>query len=354
VVTVVAAHFAALVVVDEGYVTVGAALDEPALVAHDEGGEAAAVHEEHNLLAALEAGGHGLFHLFAEGAAGTEHGLSAKIEEVHVGEGAVFDAFGELEEFQPGILGALGPPVTFEGGCSATEEENGGGLLRTPASNGYSMVAGRGILLVGGLVLFVDDDDAKVLHGGEDGGTGADNDVGLAAAETLPFVVALAGGEGAMQDGHAVAETGLEAPDGERGERDLGDQDDGAAPAGEGLGQSLEVDLGLAAAGDAVEQAAPVDMIFKSLGHAVESALLRGSRGEDLSTLLESGIARPALDQFVEDGDESQLFEGEDRAASESGQGSVVFLGETTEDGGLAGSARGTFLSSGEGLGRRD
>ena len=103
-------------------------------------------------------------------------------------------------------------------------------------------------------MLLVDDDQAEVADRGEDGGARADADAGLAAAQAAPLVEALAGGEGRVEDGEAVAEAGAEAGDGLRREADLGDEDDRAAAARERRLDRGEVDLGLAGAGDAVEE----------------------------------------------------------------------------------------------------
>jgi len=121
------------------------------------------------------------------------------------------------------------------------------------------VVAGGGVLFVRGFVFFVDNDHAEVGQRREDGGAGADDDAGAALADFLPFVVAFAGGEVAVEDGDeglmgAAAEAGFEAFDGLGGEGDFGDENDGALAAGEGVGDGLEVNFGFAAAGDAVEE----------------------------------------------------------------------------------------------------
>ena len=55
-------------------------------------------------------------------------------------------------------------------------------------------------------MLFIDDDEAEVWKGGEDGGACADDDAGGAFADAVPFVEALALGEVAMEDGDLVGE----------------------------------------------------------------------------------------------------------------------------------------------------
>src|ERR687890_1712888 len=92
---------------------------------------------------------------------------------------------------------------------------------------------------------------------GDDGGAGADADTRLTAAQAPPLVVALAGGEGRVEHGEAVAEPGAEAGDGLRCQPDLGDEDDRSPAALQCRLDGGQVDLGLARSGDAVEEELP-------------------------------------------------------------------------------------------------
>ena len=135
-------------------------------------------------------------------------------------------------------------------------DEHGAAVRGAAAGDRAGVVAGVALLLVGGVVLLVDDDQAEVADRGEDGRARADADARLAAAQPPPLVVALAGGEGRVEDREAVAEAGAEAGHRLRGEADLGDEDDRApAPLQRRLDRR-QVDLGLARAGDAVQQLA--------------------------------------------------------------------------------------------------
>jgi len=115
--------------------------------------------------------------------------------ELDLGERPLADALGQLEKFEAGVLGVDGAPVALEGGSGGAEEQHGAGGLRAPTGDGHGLVARRGVLLVRGLVLLVHDDDAEVLHRGEQRGAGANDDPRLPAADAFPFVVALAEGE---------------------------------------------------------------------------------------------------------------------------------------------------------------
>ena len=102
-------------------------------------------------------------------------------------------------------------------------------------------------------MLLVDDDQAQVGDGREHRRARPDADARLAAAQTSPLVVALAGAQLRVQDGDGVAEAGLEAGDRLRGQGDLGHEHDPRAR-GRAPPRRRQVDLGLARTGDAVKQ----------------------------------------------------------------------------------------------------
>ena len=98
-------------------------------------------------------------------------------------------------------------------------------------------------------MLLVDADQPEVRHRSEDRRAGADDDRCLAGDDPLALVAPLGVGQPGVQDGDAIAEAGLEAPERLRRQRDLGDEHDRAAAARERRRAGLEVDLGLAAPG---------------------------------------------------------------------------------------------------------
>ena len=117
------------------------------------------------------------------------------------------------------------------------------------------VVARVALLLVGGVVLLVDHDQAEIAHRREDGRARPDADPGLArsaGAATRRSARPPACAE--WSSATRVAEAAPEAIHRLRGEGDLGDEHDRAAAAGERLPGGLQVDLGLARAGHAVEE----------------------------------------------------------------------------------------------------
>src|SRR5208282_1210400 len=93
----------------------------------------------------------------------------------------------------------------------------------------------------------------------KDGGTRTDGNAGAALAYLVPFVMALAGGEMAVQHRdqrlqRPGAEPRLEALDRLRREGDFRDEDNRALALLQGMGDGLQIHFRLAAAGDAVEE----------------------------------------------------------------------------------------------------
>jgi hypothetical protein len=67
------------------------------------------------------------------------------------------------------------------------------------------LVSGHLLLLVGGLVFFIDDDESEVGERGEDCAPCPDDDTGFPGSDAVPFVVAFSVGEVAVEDGDFVA-----------------------------------------------------------------------------------------------------------------------------------------------------
>ncbi len=172
-------------------------------------------------------------------------GLPAQVDDLHRRQPAG-DAPAELEplERRP----ALGPR-------RRRPEDRDGALERCALDRDRAGVVARiGLLLVGRVLLLVDDDQAEPVHRREDRRAGADDDPRLAGDDPRTFVAALGVGERRVQDRDPVAEAGPHAADRLRCERDLRNENDGAEAALEDGGAGLEVDLRLPRAGRAPEQ----------------------------------------------------------------------------------------------------
>ena len=156
----------------------------------------------------------------------------------------------------------------FERGGGRAEDHGRAGGRGAEPGGLAGVVARRLVLFIGGVVLLVEDHEPEVVDGGEHRRAGPEHDPRLAPADPPEGGAALGGAESAVEDGDAGGGggwggragggwggsgwAGAEAGAEERfllgGERDLGDEQEGAAAGLEAGGDRLEVNLGLAAA----------------------------------------------------------------------------------------------------------
>ena len=137
------------------------------------------------------------------------------------------DAFGQRQARQaPAVGGVDGLDRRGRG----PEDERRGVLSRAQRDHVAGVVAGRFALLVGGVVLLVDDEEAGVGHGREGRRAGADDGERVARANPVPGLGPLSLREGRVQHGRALGELPPELAGEDRGERDLRHEPDRAAP----------------------------------------------------------------------------------------------------------------------------
>lgn len=101
----------------------------------------------------------------------------------------------------------------------------------------------------------VDDNETEVVERGEEGGTGADDDLGDVGLEDLePDFAAFGHGLGGVNEENTLTEGLLKDLDELAGKGDLGDEEDDGFLLLERVRGELEVDISLAATGDAAEE----------------------------------------------------------------------------------------------------
>ena len=182
--------------------------------------------------------------------------LLAHIDDAHDGHALVVHARGHVEQ---GVLAALDVVEALHRRRGGAEDDDGAFHLCAHDGDIARVVAGGFLLLVGVLVFLIHNDESKRINGRKDGGARPDDDAGAALPYLVPFIMALARGEMAVQHGderlqRAGAEAGLEAFDGLRREGNLRHEHDGALPLPQRVRNGLEVYLRLARAGDAVQE----------------------------------------------------------------------------------------------------
>ena len=341
-------------VIGDGDGAVGALAGVAAGGAGEGAREAAAVEEEDDLVSGGELLVHGVTEALGEDGGTAFFGFVAHVDDANEGKGLAVGALGEGDELVF-VFGA-GVEVAFDGGSGRAEDD--GGSFDVSAHHGEvaAVIFGWVLLFVSGLVFFVDEDEAEVGEGGEDGGAGPDDDFGDSLADAVPFVEAFALSEGRVQDGDklgGLAEAGLEALHGLGGEGNFGQKDDDRFASGEcGLG-GLKVDFSFSGAGDAVEEDG-LSLGVGCLGVEVggdffESDGLFGI--ERFLGIVEEGFVGVgvALDGDVLEGEEfffGKAFHGAASSFTELGDGHAFGAGglEEGKDGVLAGGAFGEFF----------
>ena len=198
-------------VVRQRHVAVGALWRPAALVALDDGREAAAVLEEYDLLAALEGFADGVFERRGEHAA--HHLAAAQVFGVHDVDGGQLEVLVALRHGDEAVLAQFHVAVGLDGGCRRAEHHLRSAPVCHHHGDGPCVVAWGGVLLLERcLVLLVDDDEPQTLVGQEDSGTCAEyNVVGPVAELLLPDFHAFGIGVFGVVDANATAEDVLQS-----------------------------------------------------------------------------------------------------------------------------------------------
>ena len=115
-------------------------------------------------------------------------GLFVHVHEMDGREGAARDAVRDARERVLAVLGVL---PGFERRRGASEDGDGPLDLRAHHRDVARMVARRLVLLVGGIVFLVHDDETEVPDGREDRAARPHHHARLARADTVPLVVTL-------------------------------------------------------------------------------------------------------------------------------------------------------------------
>ncbi|MEY9106359.1 hypothetical protein ABH999_002555 [Bradyrhizobium yuanmingense] len=131
------------------------------------------------------------------------------------------------------------------------------------------------VLLVGLVVLLIDDDEAKIGVREKQRRTRADHDRRRTFGDRGPIARAGARGELGMPFDRPHAKTLREAIEELAGQRDLRHQDQRLLAAADHLGDRFEIDLGLARAGDAVEQRDMEGAVGRERAHRIHTGTLQ-------------------------------------------------------------------------------
>ncbi len=170
------------------------------------------------------------------------------------------------------------------------------------------MEARRFVLLVGAVVLLVDDDQSGIAEWGKEGGTRSKDDTDLPVAHGHPGAGSLPDRKAAVEERNLVTQ-GLSNPvDALRSQADLGHEvEDAAAPLQCGSGR-FEEHRGLATASDAAKQERSETLLFDSSG--------KGRGGRSLSGIqLQGTVAQKWLGALLETALAAYAHQPQERAA---------------------------------------
>ena len=144
--------------------------------------------------------------------------LLAHVHDPHVRERPIEHAPVQRHERVAPVPGVL---VALHRGRCRSQHRQRPGLPRAHHRHVAPVIPRALLLLVGPVVFFVHDHEAKRSNGREHCRPRADDDVDVSAADAMPLVVALAVGKAAVLDRHASAERALERGGDRRRQRDF-------------------------------------------------------------------------------------------------------------------------------------
>ena len=154
------------------------------------------------------------------------------------------------------------------------------GPERLPANNRHisAVIARRLLLLVGGVVLLVHDNQAKVAERSEHRGASTDHHVDATVADTLPLVVPFPIGKPAVLNRDPRAKRRSEQRDHRRCQGNLRHQQQHLLPSPADAISQAEIDFRLAATGHAVQQRDPKTARIQHTSQSVNGDLLLGGQ----------------------------------------------------------------------------
>ena len=235
-------------------------------------GIASAVEEYHDLLVPFQAladrlGQLARDHLFVAGFLE----LLAHVDDFDLGQGALFYPVGQFDE-RVFVLG--GVEIGFKRGRGRAQDYHRAGHFGAHHSDITGVVTRYAFLLVGRILLFIDDDEGQIGHGSEHCGARADYHAGFSALDAVPLLGAFLVRERGVQNGDFFTENLMKIGSDGGGEADLRDQQDGRAAGFEHCPHSGQVDGRFAGSGDAVHEQACKFMGFYAVADAFEGLLL--------------------------------------------------------------------------------
>ena len=215
------------------------------------------------------------FQLAAEHTAAPFTRLSAQVCDVHGGQPRAQKPLGERKHR---IFSLFCPVIRLDRRGRGTQNQQRA-LLRDAVLGHVARVVARRLLgFIRAVLLLVDNQHAKVLHGRKHCRTRTDHDTRTAGFDLFEAVIPLPGGQRGVQHSHRVAKARGELPQHLRRQPDFGHQRDCALALLERVRDQLQIYLRLAAAGHTEQQRRTRRIFIHQSGKAVVYLLLRGAQ----------------------------------------------------------------------------
>ena len=237
-------------VIDQPGVAVRTGHAVTAGVAQGQRREAAAIEEQQRLLAALQRDLHRLGQSRRDEASARRR-LAPQIDGFDRGQMLAAEPFRQM---QMRVAAALGVHHGLDRRRGGGEHDRNFRLARAHHRHVAGVIAHAVLLLVGRIVLLIDDDQTQIGIRQKQRRARADHHRDLARRDRGPGARALSRRDLGMPFRRTHAEALGEAVEELRGERDLRHQDQDLLVAPDRLGHRLEIHFGLARAGDAIDQ----------------------------------------------------------------------------------------------------
>ena len=227
-----------------------------AFTAHQKRRKAATVVQQHGLLAALDHTLEAFHQRFREHGAAAVCELAAQVGDPNRGQHGVSRALGHLDARPsgPAVRAAAAAVEGLGRGRGGAQHERTAIATRHLGRYLARVVARAGALLVTGLVLLVDDDEAQITERAKERRAGAHDHARGTAGDHVPLVQTLAGRKTRMEHSDRLAKARAEAADGLSRQRDLGHKHASRAAGRQHALNRRKVDLGFAGTGDAVDK----------------------------------------------------------------------------------------------------
>ena len=237
---------------DEGHAAVRAVERTAALPAKNRRRESAAIEQNERLLLPRESIAQRLLQGTPENDIGPLlRKFSPHVDDRDLRQRTIVDS---PLQHDPRVAASHGVVMAFHRRCRRAQDDQRAGSLPSYDGDIPAVIARTLFLLVRGIVLLIDDDEADSIEGREDGRPRANDDVHVTLTNPLPLIMALTRGETAVLNGHVMSERAAECGCGPWRESNLWNQHEHRPPGcAHVLGQS-HVHLGLAAARHAVQQ----------------------------------------------------------------------------------------------------